>query len=194
AIGVNGKVGRGSASTHGLMDEVDLISGTFSEAFVSFGGFLVGGEHVIDFISHNSPTHIFSASMRPANGATVLKALEILKEDDWRLERLEEISDYMRNSFSDMGFNVLSSQTPIIPVLIGGMKDCFKFWKGLFEAGVYVNAVVPPGVPQGQSLVRTSYMATHTDEHLERLLEAFRKVGIEQGIIDQNGHSLLDID
>ncbi|HLR24589.1 MAG TPA: aminotransferase class I/II-fold pyridoxal phosphate-dependent enzyme [Fodinibius sp.] len=194
AIGVIGEDGRGSASTFGLMDEVDLISGTFSKSFASLGGFLVGDEEVIEYIRHNSPAHIFSASMPPANVATVLKALEILQDETWRLERLREISDYMRSSLRDMGFNVWSSQTPIIPVVIGEMKECFKFWKGLFEAGVYVNAVVPPGVPQGQSLVRTSYMATHTDDHLDRLLEAFRKVGIEQGIIDHNGHSLLDID
>ncbi len=192
AIGVVGEGGRGSASTFDLMDEVDLISGTFSKSFASLGGFLVGDYEVIEYIRHNSPAHIFSASMPPANVATVLKALEILKEETWRLERLEEISDYMRNSLREMGFNVWSSQTPIIPVVIGEMMECFKFWKGLFEAGVYVNAVVPPGVPRGQSLVRTSYMATHTDEHLDRILEAFRKVGIEQGIIDQNGHSLLE--
>ncbi len=194
AIGVIGDGGRGSASTFNLMDEVDLISGTFSKSFASLGGFLVGEEEVIEFIRHNSPAHIFSASMPPANVATVLKALEILQEETWRLDRLQEISDYMRNSLQDMGFNVWSSQTPIIPVVIGGMKQCFQFWKGLFEAGVYVNAVVPPGVPRGQSLVRTSYMATHTDDHLNRILEGFRKVGIDQGIIDQNGHSLLDTD
>lgn len=194
AIGVIGEGGRGSASTFDLMDEVDLISGTFSKSFASLGGFLVGDQEVIEYIRHNSPAHIFSASMPPANVATVLKALEILQDETWRLDRLEEISNYMRESLRDMGFNVWSSQTPIIPVVIGEMMDCFQFWKGLFEAGVYVNAVVPPGVPRGQSLVRTSYMATHTDEHLDRILEAFRKVGIEQGIIDQNGHSLLEID
>lgn len=192
AIGVIGEGGRGSASTFDLMDEVDLISGTFSKSFASLGGFLVGDLEVIEYIRHNSPAHIFSASMPPANVATVLKALEILKEETWRLERLEEISSYMRTELREMGFNVWSSQTPIIPVVIGEMIECFEFWKGLFEAGVYVNAVVPPGVPQGQSLVRTSYMATHTDDHLDRILDAFRKVGIEQGIIDQNGHSLLE--
>lgn len=194
AIGVIGEGGRGSASTFDLMDDVDLISGTFSKSFASLGGFLVGDREVIEYIRHNSPAHIFSASMPPANVATVLKALEILQEEPWRLERLAEISNYMRNSLRDMGFNVWSSQTPIIPVVIGEMMDCFEFWKGLFEAGVYVNAVVPPGVPRGQSLVRTSYMATHTDDHLDRILEAFHKVGIEQGIIDQNGHSLLKMD
>lgn len=194
AIGVIGEGGRGSASTFDLMDEVDLISGTFSKSFASLGGFIVGEKEVIEYIRHHSPAHIFSASMPPANVATVLKALEILQEEQWRLERLREISDYMRSELRNMGFNVWTSQTPIIPVVIGEMLECFKFWKELFEAGVYVNAVVPPAVPKGQSLVRTSYMATHTDEHLDRILEAFRKVGIKQGIIDKNGHSLLDLD
>lgn len=192
AIGVIGDGGRGSASTFGLMGDVDLISGTFSKSFASLGGFLVGEKEIIEFIRHHSPAHIFSASMPPANVATVLKALEILQEEPWRLERLNEISDYMRRELRQMGFNVWSSQTPIIPVVIGEMMECFKFWKALFEAGVYVNAVVPPGVPSGQSLVRTSYMATHTDEQLDQILEAFRKVGIERGIIDRNGHSLID--
>ena len=193
AIGVIGDGGRGSASTFGLMDEVDLISGTFSKSFASLGGFIVGEKEVIEYIRHHSPAHIFSASMPPANVATVLKALEILQEETWRLERLQEISDYMRKELREMGFNVWTSQTPIIPVVIGEMMECFKFWKALFEAGVYVNAVVPPAVPQGQSLMRTSYMATHTDEHLNRILEAFRKVGIERGLIDKNGHSLIDV-
>jgi len=194
AIGVIGEGGRGSASTFDMMDEVDLISGTFSKSFASLGGFIVGEKEVIEYIRHHSPAHIFSASMPPANVATVLKALEILQEEQWRLKRLREISDYMRSELRNMGFNVWTSQTPIIPVVIGEMLECFKFWKELFEAGVYVNAVVPPAVPKGQSLVRTSYMATHTDEHLDRILEAFRKVGIKQGIIDKNGHSLLDLD
>ena len=194
AIGVVGEGGRGTASVFGLKDEVDLISGTFSKSFASLGGFIVGDKAVIEYIRHHSPAHIFSASMPPANVATVLKALEILQDEPWRLERLEEISTYMRTELRNMGFNVWSSQTPIIPVVIGEMMECFKFWKALFEAGVYVNAVVPPGVPKGQSLVRTSYMATHTDEHLDKILEAFRKVGIKMGIIDRNGHSLIDQD
>lgn len=194
AIGVIGEGGRGSASTFDLMDEVDLISGTFSKSFASLGGFIVGDKEVIEYIRHNSPAHIFSASMPPANVATVLKALEILQEEQWRLERLQEISDYMRKELREMGFNVWTSQTPIIPIVIGEMIECFKFWKDLFEAGVYVNAVVPPAVPKGQSLMRTSYMATHTDDHLNKILEAFRTVGIKRGLIDRNGHSLIDVE
>lgn len=194
AVGVIGDGGRGTASVFGLMDDVDLISGTFSKSFASLGGFLVGDRTVIEYIRHKSPAHIFSASMPPANVATVLKSLEILQKEPWRLERLDEISTYMRTNLKELGFNVWSSQTPIIPVVIGEMMQCFQFWKDLFEEGVYVNAVVPPAVPQGQALVRTSYMATHTDEHLDIILDAFRKVGIKHGIIDKNGNSLIDVE
>jgi 8-amino-7-oxononanoate synthase len=192
AIGVVGEGGRGSASVFGLMNDVDLISGTFSKSFASLGGFLVGDRTVIEYIRHKSPAHIFSASMPPANVATVLKSLEILQEEPWRLQRLEQISSYMRTELKNLGFNVWTSQTPIIPVVVGDMYSCFQFWKDLFEAGVYVNAVVPPAVPPGQALVRTSYMATHTDQHLDQILDAFRKVGIKHGIIDENGKSLIN--
>lgn len=191
AVGVIGDGGRGSASTFGLLEEVDLISGTFSKSFASLGGFLVGQREVIEYIRHHSPAHIFSASMPPANVATVLKAMDIMAEEPWRLTRLHEISTYMRAELRKLGFNVWTSQTPIIPIVIGEMMLCFQFWKDLFEAGVYTNAVIPPAVPQGQSLLRTSYMASHTDEHLDRILEAFRKVGLKHGIIDQNGNSLV---
>ena len=191
AIGVIGDGGRGSASVFNLQDEVDLISGTFSKSFASLGGFLVGDREEIEYIRHHSPAHIFSASMPPANVATVLKSLEILQEEPWRLERLDKISNYMREELRNLGFNVWSSQTPIIPVVIGDMFDCFEFWKELFEEGVYSNAVVPPAVPQNQALLRTSYMATHTDEQLDKILSAFKKVGLRRGIIDTNGQSLI---
>lgn len=189
AVGVVGDGGRGSASVFGLTDQVDLISGTFSKSFASLGGFIVGDNPVIEYIRHHSPAHIFSASMPPANVATVLKALEILQEEPWRIERLEEISIYMRTELKKLGFNVWTSESPIVPVVIGDMFDCFKFWKDLFEEGVYTNAVIPPAVPKGQSLLRTSYMVSHTNEHLDRILEAFKKVGLKHGIIDHNGHS-----
>ena len=191
AVGVIGEGGRGSASTFGLQEDIDLISGTFSKSFASLGGFIVGQREVIEYIRHHSPAHIFSASMPPANVATVLKAMDIMSEEPWRLSRLNEISTYMRTELCKLGFNVWTSQTPIIPIVIGEMMLCFQFWKDLFEEGVYTNAVIPPAVPQGQSLLRTSYMASHTDEHLDRILEAFRKVGLKHGIIDQNGNSLV---
>jgi 8-amino-7-oxononanoate synthase len=188
AIGVVGDGGRGSASTFGLKDDVHLITGTFSKSFASIGGFCVGDRDVVEYIRHQASTHIFSASMPPSTVATVLKSLEILQNEPERLDRLHEISDYMRDGFRNLGFDVWESETPIIPVVIGDMEQCFRFWRELIEEGVFVNAVVPPAVPKGQALMRTSYMATHTDEELEQILDAFHKVGHKLGVIGTNGH------
>lgn len=188
AIGVIGDGGRGSASTYGRKDDVHLITGTFSKSFASIGGFAVGDRDVIEYIRHEASTHIFSASMPPATVATVLKSLDILENEPERLDRLEEVSNYMRDGFRNLGFDVWDSETPIIPVVIGDMEQCFRFWRDLLAEGVFVNAVIPPAVPKGQSLMRTSYMATHTDEELDRILETFHKVGKKHGIISTNGH------
>lgn len=187
AIGVVGEGGRGSASAFGLLDRVDLVTGTFSKSFASLGGFVVGSHEVTEYIRHTASTHIFSASMPPANVATVLTCLDILEEEPWRLERLEAISNRMRAGFRELGFNVWTSQSPIIPVVVGDMTTCFKFWRDLLEEGVFVNAVIPPAVPKGQALMRTSYMATHSDEELDFILEAFRRVGLRHGVITPNG-------
>ncbi len=187
AIGVIGPGGRGSAATYGLSEEVHLITGTFSKSFSSLGGFCVGDRDVIEYIRHEASTHIFSASMPPANVATVLKCLDILQEESERLERLWQISDYMRSGFREAGFDVWTSQSPIIPVVVGDMGTCFRFWRDLLKEGVFVNAVVPPAVPAGQALMRTSYMATHTDEELDTILDAFRRVGKKHGVIGTNG-------
>ncbi len=188
AIGVVGDGGRGSASTFGLKDDVHLITGTFSKSFASIGGFCAGDRDVVEYIRHEASTHMFSASMPPSTVATVLKSLEILQNEPERLDRLHEISDYMRDGFRNLGFDVWESETPIIPVVIGDMEQCFRFWRELIEEGVFVNAVVPPAVPKGQALMRTSYMATHTDEELEEILDAFHKVGHKLGVIGTNGH------
>ena len=187
ACGVIGPGGRGSAAYFGLRDHVHLTTGTFSKSFASLGGFCVGNQNVIEFIRHRSSTHVFSASMPPASVATVLKCLEILEAEPERIERLWAISDYMREGLRSRGFNVWASQSPIIPVVIGDMMTCFRFWCDLLEEGVFANAVVPPAVPYGQALMRTSYMATHTDEDLDTILEAFTRVGVQYGIIHKNG-------
>jgi 8-amino-7-oxononanoate synthase len=192
AVGVIGDGGRGSASYYGLTDSVPLTTGTFSKSFASLGGFCVGDADVIEFIRHNSSTHMFSASMPPANVATVLKCLDILEQEPERLNRLWDISDYMRDGFRAAGFNVWTSQAPIIPVVIGDMNTSFLFWKRLIEEGVFVNVVVPPAVPRGQSLMRTSYMATHSDEELDYILEAFERVGSELRVIGSNGVAEAD--
>ena len=187
AIGVIGPGGTGSAATFGLKDDVHVITGTFSKSFSSLGGFAAGDRDVIEYIRHESSPHIFSASMPPANVATVLKCLDILEAEPERLERLWEISDYMREGFRNLGFDVWDSESPIIPVVAGDMKTCFTFWRDLLEEGVFVNAVVPPAVPKGQALMRTSYMATHTDDELDQILEAFHRVGQKHGVIGTNG-------
>jgi len=187
AIGVIGPGGHGSAAHFDLLDRVHLTTGTFSKSFASLGGFALGSHDVVGFIRHFSNTHIYSASMPPANVATVLACLDILEAEPERVERLWQISDRMRDGFRDLGFNVWSSQTPIIPVVAGDMQTCFMMWRDLLEAGVFVNAVVPPAVPQGQSLLRTSYMATHTDEDLNFILDAFERVGRKHGILRTNG-------
>ncbi|MDX1545823.1 MAG: pyridoxal phosphate-dependent aminotransferase family protein [Rhodothermales bacterium] len=187
AVGVIGPGGRGSAAHFDLAPQVHLITGTFSKSFASLGGFCVGDQDVIDYIRHSAATHIYSASMPPANVATVLKCLEILQAEPERLERLWQISDYMREGFRNAGFNVWASQTPIIPVVVGDMYTAFEFWTDLLAEGVFVNAVVEPAVPRGQCLMRTSYMATHTDEELDFILEAFRRVGKKHGVLHGNG-------
>ncbi len=187
AVGVIGPGGRGSAAHFGLSDRVHLTTGTFSKSFASLGGFVVGDKKVIEYIRHTASAHIFSASMPPSAIATVLKCLEILIEEPERLDRLWEISDYMRDGFKSLGFNVLKSQAPIIPVVAMTMRTCLEMWHDLLDEGVFVNAVIPPAVPQGQSLLRTSYMATHTNEDLDFILEAFRRVGLKHGVIAPNG-------
>ncbi|HEX8299806.1 MAG TPA: aminotransferase class I/II-fold pyridoxal phosphate-dependent enzyme, partial [Rubricoccaceae bacterium] len=187
AVGVVGPGGRGSASVFGLEKEVDLTTGTFSKSFASLGGFVVGDTTVIDYIRHSASTHIFSASMPPANVATALACLDILESEPERLDRLAEISDYMRNGFRSLGFDVWASQTPIIPVVIGEMYTCFRFWKDLLGEGVFTNPVIPPAVPRGQALMRTSYMASHSDTELDMVLDAFRTVGLRHEIITPDG-------
>jgi 8-amino-7-oxononanoate synthase len=187
AVGVIGPGGRGSGAAFGLSEHIDLTTGTFSKSFASVGGFVVGTLAATEYIRHKASTHIFSASMPPANVATVLAALDVLEQEPERLDRLAEISEYMREGFRTLGFDVWTSQTPIIPVVVGDMITCFAFWRDLLDEGVYVNAVVPPAVPRGQSLMRTSYMATHSDEDLDRILEAFRTVGLKHGVIAPGG-------
>jgi 8-amino-7-oxononanoate synthase len=182
SLGVLAK-GRGSAAHFGLTDKVDLTMGTFSKAFASLGGVVVGDVEVIDYVRHNARALIFSASMPPSNVAAVAAALEVIQEEPERVDRVMQIADRMREGYKSLGFSFGNSETPIIPIMIGDELKTFMFWKALFAAGIYVNPVVPPAVPPNLSLLRTSYMATHTDEQMDRVLETFGKVGKELGII-----------
>jgi len=176
SIGVLGG-GRGTAAHFGLTGQVDLTMGTFSKSFASLGGFIAGAADAIHYIQHHARSLIFSASMPPGNAAAALASLEVMQEEPKRITRINHIAESMRNEFQSMGFNVGASQTPIIPIIIGDDTQTFVAWKTLYEAGVYTNPVISPAVPPELSLLRTSYMATHTDEQLDRVLGAFAEVG-----------------
>ncbi len=182
SIGVLGG-GRGTAAHFGLTDQVDLIMGTFSKSFASLGGFIAGDEDVIHYVQHHARSLIFSASIPPANAAAALAALEIMAQEPQRIQRLNEIGDFMRRRYRELGFDIGISETPIIPIIIRDDQKTLRFWKKLCEAGVYTNAVVPPAVPPDMALLRTSYMASHTQDQLNHVLEIFEKVGRELGII-----------
>ena len=183
AVGVLGETGAGTAEHWGLTDEVDLILGTFSKSFASIGGFVAGRADVIDYLQHNARALMFSASMPPASAATVLKALEIIRDEPERREQLWKNTHRMMEGFKSIGFDIGPTETPIVPILIGPMEKTFVFWRALFEAGVFSNPVVPPAVPEGSCRLRTSYMATHTDDDLDFVLEQVERVGKKLGVV-----------
>lgn len=182
-VGVLGKTGRGAAEHFGLEKEVDIIMGTYSKSLASIGGFVAANEDVIHYIKHTSRPLIFSASPSPASAASVLAALEIIDQEPERRERLWHNTNKMRKAFKRMGFDTGVSETPIIPLLMGEMEQAFMMWKILWEEGVFVNPVVPPATQPGRCLIRTSYMATHTDEMLDRALGILEKAGKKLGVI-----------
>jgi 8-amino-7-oxononanoate synthase len=182
-IGVLGKTGRGTAEYFDLEDKVDLIMGTYSKSLASIGGFISGSADVIHYIKHFARSLIFSASPPPASVASVSAALDIIENEPERRETLWKNTIKMFNGFKDLGFQVGPSQTPIIPIVVGEDEKAFTMAMMLQEEGVFANVAVSPAVPNGKALIRTSYMATHTDEHLDKVLAAFRKVGKALGII-----------
>ncbi len=183
SIGVLGEGGRGTAEHFALIDDVDITMGTFSKSFASLGGFIAGDEDVIHYIKHFSRELIFSASPPPAAVAACLAALDIIESEPERRQRLWEITHRMHREFSALGFDIGTTKTPIIPLMIGDDMLAFKFWRELTERGIFANPIIAPAVPRGQALIRTSYTATHTDEQLDFVLETFGKVGKELGVI-----------
>jgi 8-amino-7-oxononanoate synthase len=182
-VGVLGKHGRGTAEHFGLEDRVDIIMGTFSKSLATVGGFVVGEPDVIKFIKHRARALMFTAAPPPASVAAVLAAIDIIEAEPERRARLWENTRFMLTALRAIGFDCGESSTPVIPIVVGPDQVAFKMAKMLENEGVFVNAVVSPATPPGRALIRTSYMATHTKEHLTRAVEAFHKVGRELGIV-----------
>ncbi len=182
-IGVMGENGRGTAEHFGVEEDVDLVMGTFSKAFASLGGFVVGDKKVISYIKHHARALIFSASITPASVATVLATLDIFEKEPERRKRLWEITAKMRNGFQAMGYDTGPTETPVIPVIIGDDERAFVLWKMLRELGIFTNPVVYPAVPHDQALIRTSYSASHSDEELDIVLAGFEKCGKMLGVL-----------
>jgi 8-amino-7-oxononanoate synthase len=175
-IGVLGKHGRGTAEHFGLEDQVDLVMGTFSKSLASLGGFISGREDVVHYIKHHARALIFSAAITPASAASALAAIDVLEAEPERRERLWRNADRMKKGLRKIGYDTGNSDSVIVPVHVGEMINTFTFWRMLFDAGVFTNPVIPPAVPEGECLIRTSYMATHTDEELEKVLDVFRSL------------------
>jgi 8-amino-7-oxononanoate synthase len=182
-VGVLGEHGRGTPEHFGVEEDTDLIMGTFSKSFASLGGFIVSEADVVHYIKHHSRALIFSASIPPANAAAAIATLDIIEKEPERRENLRANARKMREGFRSLGFRVPDGITPVIPVFIGEMEKTFLFCKSLLEDGVFATPIIPPAVPEDQTLVRTSYMATHTEEQLDRVLEIFENLGRQFGVI-----------
>ncbi|MBN1313398.1 MAG: pyridoxal phosphate-dependent aminotransferase family protein [Anaerolineae bacterium] len=175
--------GHGTSAHFGITDEIDLIGGTFSKSFASIGGFVAGDDQVIHYIQHFARALIFSASLPAPNVAAVLAALDIIENEPEYVQRVWDNGDFMKKGLQQLGFDIGNSETPIIPIIIRDEGMTIMFWKALFDAGLFTNAVIPPGVPPNMSLLRTSYMATHTTEQLERALDILDTVGHQLGVL-----------
>ena len=183
SVGVLGPNGGGTGEHYGMQDRVDLTMITFSKSFASIGGAVAGPEDVIHYLKHHSRPLIFSASMPGSAVATVLACLDIMEREPERRRRLWENASYLRGGLNSLGFDTAGSETPIIPVASGNMEKTFIFWRALYDAGIFTNPVLPPAVPENACRLRTSVMATHTREQLDRVLDAFQCVGRQLGIL-----------
>ena len=183
AIGVIGEQGSGTASHFGLTKNVDLIMGTFSKSLASIGGFIASDFDTINYMKHHSRSLIFSASITPASAASVLAALEIIKSEPERIDRLWELTHHALDNFKRMGFDIGKSETPIIPLYIRDNLKTLKLTRLLLDEGVFVNPVVSPAVSKDSTLIRFSLMATHTKDQVDIALEKFDKLAKKLGII-----------
>ena len=184
ATGVLGEGGRGSADYYGLTDEIDVIVGTFSKSFASVGGFMAAPREVVNFVKHTARPFIFTAALPAMQMAAALKALEIMQDEPEHREKLWRNVNRYHEGMADLGFNTLGTQSPIVPVFIGDDDTAILFWRGLWEAGVFTTPSLPPAVPLGQSIIRTSINANHEPEHIDSILAAFEVVGKRLGVIE----------
>ena len=183
ATGVLGESGRGTAEHFGLEDEVDLVIGTFSKSLASVGGFVSGPRAVVNYVKHHARPFIFTAALPATQVAVALKALEVMRSEPIHRERVLENAARLREGLTSLGFDIMGSETQIVPVVIGADELAVAFWKGLWEAGIFTTPALPPGVPSEMSLIRTSVNANHTTEQVDSLLEAFATVGRHLGVI-----------
>ena len=186
ALGVLGPRGEGTEHHFNMAGSADMLMGTFSKSFASIGGFIAGTEEVIHYIKHKARPFIFSAAMPPASAGTVLECLKIVEEEPQHLQSLWKNASKMNRELAGLGYNTLGSRTPIIPLLIGDDFQAFAFTQKLYDSGVFATPVVSPAVPDGCALIRTSYMASHTDQDLDYVLDVLGKLGREFGIIGNN--------
>jgi 8-amino-7-oxononanoate synthase len=182
-LGVFGEHGRGTPEHFGVEGDVDLVMGTFSKSLAAIGGFIAGPREVIEFVRLHARSEIFSAAPPPPSVAAARKALDIVEREPERRKQLWENTEYMKRELVSLGFDTGDSASPVIPIVIGEDMQAFVTVLRLQEEGVFANPVVSPAVPEGRSMIRTSYMATHTREHLDKALEALEKVGREMGLI-----------
>ncbi|MEK6704975.1 MAG: aminotransferase class I/II-fold pyridoxal phosphate-dependent enzyme [Candidatus Poribacteria bacterium] len=190
SLGVLGPVGQGTEHHFKLLGAADILMGTFSKSFASIGGFVAGEAVVIDYIKHRSRPFMFSAAMPPAAAGAVLECLKIVEEEPHHIENLWTNARKMQKSLTEMGYNTLNSMTPIIPLLIGDDLTAFAFTQQLYENGVFATPVVKPAVPEGCALIRTSYMASHTDEDLDYVLHVLNELGKQFDILENREKKL----
>ncbi|RKZ05484.1 hypothetical protein DRQ25_16035 [Candidatus Fermentibacteria bacterium] len=162
---------------------MDILVGTFSKSFACIGGFAAGPTRVMEYVKHTARTMIFSASLPPAAVATVIAALDIIEREPELIAHSHRAAERARQGLASLGYNVGNSEAPIIPIIVGDEVQTLMFWKKLFQEGVFTNPVISPAVAQGGEMLRTSYMATHTDDMIDRALDIFDKCGRELGII-----------
>ena len=184
-LGVIGKNGAGTASHFGLTEDVDLIMGTFSKSLASIGGFIAADSDTINFLKHNARSLIFSASIAPANAASVLAALELIQQEPERIEKLWANTHRAMDAFKAAGFDIGHTETPIIPLFVRDDFKTFKLTKMLLDEGVFVNPVVSPAVPSSSSLIRYSLMATHSFDQIDESVEKITKISKKLGILDE---------